>query len=292
MTKTDTKTRTVQKAFPSLRTLEGGGVQIGRAFPNEQLDDVDPFLLLDHMGPIDYRPGDNTGFPDHPHRGFETVTYLLSGQMEHRDSFGHRGFLEPGDVQWMTAGSGLVHSEMPGRDLVRNGGKLEGFQIWINLPRRDKMTPPHYQELKAAQIPHAEKDGAKIKVIAGEALGVRGAIESRTPMLYLHVSLEPGAAHIQEIPAGFNALAYVVNGQTSFEGLDSPQGPGRVVLFANDGDRVAVSNSSDRPLDLLLLAGEPINEPVARYGPFVMNTRQELVQAFDDFRSGKMGTLD
>jgi len=129
MTKTDTKTRTVQKAFPSLRTLEGGGVQIGRAFPNEQLDDVDPFLLLDHMGPIDYRPGDNTGFPDHPHRGFETVTYLLSGQMEHRDSFGHRGFLEPGDVQWMTAGSGLVHSEMPGRDLVRNGGKLEGFQI-------------------------------------------------------------------------------------------------------------------------------------------------------------------
>jgi len=154
------------------------------------------------------------------------------------------------------------------------------------------MTPPHYQELKAAQIPHAEKDGARIRVIAGEALGVRGAIESRTPMLYLHVSLEPGAVHIQEIPAGFNALAYVVNGQASFEGLDSPQGPGRVVLFANDGDRVAVSNSSDRPLDLLLLAGEPINEPIARYGPFVMNTRQELVQAFDDFRSGKMGTLD
>src|SRR5579864_2663752 len=152
---TQAKYRTVARAMPSLHTLEGGGVEIHRSFPIPQLDSVDPFLLLDHMGPIEYRPGDSTGFPEHPHRGFETVTYLLEGQMEHKDSFGNRGFLNAGDVQWMTAGSGLVHSEMPGRDLVRNGGRLEGFQLWVNLPRRDKMTAPRYQELKAAEIPTA-----------------------------------------------------------------------------------------------------------------------------------------
>jgi redox-sensitive bicupin YhaK (pirin superfamily) len=292
MTKTDTKQKSVAWVYSSHRTLEGGGVEIGRAFPTQQLEDVDPFLLLDHMGPLQIKPGEKTGFPDHPHRGFETVTYLLAGQIEHRDSFGNRGFLEAGDVQWMTAGSGLVHSEMPGRDLVRTGGRLEGFQIWINLPRRDKMTPPRYQELKAAEIPHAERDGVGVKVIAGEALGTRGAIESRSPMLYLHLTLAPGAKHVQEIPKSFNALAYIIRGQAAFGGLAEPQGDGRVVLFSHDGDEVSISNPSDKPVDLLLLAGEPIGEPVARYGPFVMNNREELVQAFEDYRSGKMGTLE
>jgi redox-sensitive bicupin YhaK (pirin superfamily) len=294
MTKIETKQRSVARAFSSIRTLEGGGVQIGRAFPTPQLEDVDPFLLLDHMGPIQIAPGENTGFPDHPHRGFETVTYLLAGQMEHRDSFGNRGFLEAGDVQWMTAGSGLVHSEMPGRDLVRTGGRLEGFQIWVNLPRRDKMTPPHYQELKAAAIPRAQSANGdvQVKVIAGESLGTRGAIESRTPMLYLHLTLQPGARHIQEIAASFNALAYVISGQAQFAGLPEQHADGRVVLFSHDGEEIAISNPSDQPVELLLLAGEPIGEPVARYGPFVMNTREELVQAFEDFRSGKMGRLD
>jgi len=292
MTKTETKTKGVQWVFSAHRTLEGGGVEIGRAFPTAQLEDVDPFLLLDHMGPIEYKPGQNTGFPDHPHRGFETVTYLLAGQMEHRDSFGNRGSLEAGDVQWMTAGSGLVHSEMPGRDLVRTGGRLEGFQIWINLPRRDKMTPPRYQELKAAEIPQAERDGVRVKVIAGESLGTKGAIESQSPMLYLHLTLAPGARHVQEIPGNFNALAYVIHGEAAFEGLAEAQGDGRVILFSHDGDQLSISNPSDKPVDLLLLAGEPIGEPVARYGPFVMNTREELMQAFEDYRSGKMGTLD
>jgi len=277
--------------YSAHRTLEGGGVEIGRAFPTAQLEDVDPFLLLDHMGPLQIKPGENTGFPDHPHRGFETVTYLLAGQMEHRDSFGNRGFLEAGDVQWMTAGSGLVHSEMPGRDLVRTGGRLEGFQIWINLPRRDKMTPPRYRELKAAEIPHAERDGVRVKVVAGEALGTKGAIESRSPMLYLHLTLAPGARHVQAIPGSFNALAYVNHGEAAFGGLAEAQGDGRVVLFSHDGDEVSISNPSGKPVDLLLLGGEPIGEPVARYGPFVMNTREELVQAFEDYRSGKMGTL-
>src|ERR1700676_2979298 len=218
MTKTELKARSVARAFSSLRTLEGDGVEIGRAFPTPQLDDIDPFLLLDHMGPIRIEPGQDVGFPEHPHRGFETVTYLLDGQMEHRDSFGNRGLLEAGDVQWMTAGSGLVHSEMPARELLRTGGRLEGFQLWVNLPRRDKMTPPRYQELKSAAIPSASSPSGdvRVRVIAGEWLGTRGAIESRTPILYLHLTLEPEATHVQGVPETFNAFALVIKGQAQF----------------------------------------------------------------------------
>ena len=293
MTKTALKTRSVARAFSSLRTLEGEGVEIGRAFPTQQLEDIDPFLLLDHMGPIVIKPGEALGFPEHPHRGFETVTYLLEGQIEHKDSFGNRGLLEAGDVQWMTAGSGLVHSEMPGRELVRTGGRLEGFQLWVNLPRRDKMTPPRYQELKSAGIPRATSAGGdvQVRVIAGESLGTRGAIESRTPILYLHLALEPGATHTQAVPESFNAFAIVIRGQAQFSGHPEPQGPGRVVVFAKDGDETSISNPSSEPAELLLIAGEPIGEPVERYGPFVMNTRDEIMKAFRDFREGKMGTI-
>src|SRR5713101_5882749 len=193
MTRLETKQRSVARIVAGQRTLEGGGVEIRRAFPTSHIGEIDPFLLLDPMGPLQIAPGQATGFPEHPHRGFETVTYLLQGQIEHKDSFGNRGFLEAGDVQWMTAGSGLVHSEMPGRDLVRTGGALEGFQVWVNLPARDKMTAPRYQELKAASIPHAQtaNGDVQVKVIAGESLGTRGAIESRTPILYLHLKLAP-----------------------------------------------------------------------------------------------------
>ena len=293
MIQTAVKTRTVARAFPSLRTLEGGGVEIARAFPTQQLDDIDPFLLLDHMGPIRIQPGEDVGFPDHPHRGFETVTYLLDGQIEHKDSFGNRGLLEAGDVQWMTAGSGLVHSEMPGRQLVHTGGRLEGFQLWVNLPRRDKMTAPRYQELKAAAIPRASNatGDVQVRVIAGESLGTGGAIESRTPILYLHLTLQPGAAHVQSVPKSFNAFALVIRGKAQFSGQPEIQGEGRVVIFANDADEISISNPSAEPVELLLIAGEPIGEPVERYGPFVMNTREEVGQAFRDFREGKMGTI-
>ena len=283
--------RTIARVIPSVHTLEGGGVQIHRAFPIPQIEEIDPFLLLDRMGPIDYRPGDSTGFPDHPHRGFETVTYLLSGQMQHKDSFGNSGLLNPGDVQWMTAGSGLVHSEMPGADLVRKGGCLEGFQLWVNLPRRDKMTAPHYQELKADQIPESTEDGVQVKVVAGESLGVRGPIQSRTPILYLHVTLGAGATFSQPVPANFNAFAYVVRGEVQFEGDSRVQPADRLVVYAHDGDTISITNPSGQPASLLLVAGEPLGEPVARHGPFVMNTRQELVEAFEDYRSGKMGHI-
>jgi hypothetical protein len=283
----------VQQVIPALATLEGEGVAIRRAFPTRGFDQLDPFLLLDEMGPIEIQPGAAPGFPDHPHRGFETVTYLLEGQMEHRDSSGNRGVLNPGDVQWMTAGAGLVHSEMPGPELLRGGGRLHGFQLWVNLPRRDKMAQPRYQELPAVRIPAAQAAGGavQVKVIAGEALGVRAAIGTHTPILYLHFTLAPGAAHVQEVPREYNAFAYVIEGAAGFGG-DAPQAPGgSLVTFARNGDAVELRNTGNAVLDLLLVAGVPLGEPVARYGPFVMNTREELHQAVEDFRSGRMGTI-
>ncbi|MGA2184854.1 MAG: pirin family protein [Bryobacteraceae bacterium] len=279
MTTTNTP-RGILNVIPAVETLEGAGVRIHRAFPTRNFDYLDPFLLLDEMGPFDFAPGQSTGFPDHPHRGFETVTYLLDGQMEHRDSFGHHGRLNPGDVQWMTAGSGLVHSEMPGADLVKNGGLLHGFQLWVNLPKRDKMAAPRYQELKAADIPSAATpDGSvRVKVVAGESLGRRAAIGTHTPILYLHFTLQPGATHLQDVPRSWNAFAYRIDRN-------------ELTIFAKNGDTVELTNPGDTPIELLLIAGEPIGEAVARYGPFVMNTKEELSQAFEDYRAGRMGAI-
>lgn len=286
--------RNVSRVIESDRVLEGAGVAIRRSFPTADLEDIDPFLLLDHMGPIQFAPGQAVGFPDHPHRGFETVTYVLEGAMEHRDSKGNHGVLGPGDVQWMTAGSGLVHSEMPAAALQEKGGRLEGFQLWVNLPRAAKMTPPRYQEIPAAQLPVAEtpsKD-VKVKVIAGESLGRNAVIETRTPIVYLDFTLEPGAKVVQPLPADFNAFAYAISGA----GLAGPTpfAEGHLVVFAKDGDSVELSNSAANraPFHVLLIGGAPISEPVARYGPFVMNTKAELYQAFEDYRSGRMGVIE
>jgi quercetin 2,3-dioxygenase len=283
--------RNVSKVFTAPRAQDGDGIELRRAFPGAALTEIDPFLLLDQMGPMEFAAGDPRGFPPHPHRGFETVTYLLSGQMQHRDSWGNRGTLAPGDVQWMTAGSGLVHSEMPGRDLVEKGGRLHGFQLWINLPGRDKMVAPRYQDMKSDHIPVVRAaGGVQVKVIAGESLGTRGAIDTRIPILYLHVTLEPGAEFTQAVPQSENAFAFVIEGEGAFGG--SQAGANQVALFDRAGDTVRVANTGGGPLSFLLIAGEPIGEPVARYGPFVMNSREELVQAVDDFREGRMGVLE
>ncbi len=283
--------RSLQDLAPALRTTEGAGVQIRRGFPTSRMEDLDPFLLFDHLGPLTYGPGEALGFPDHPHRGFETISYLLEGSLQHRDSFGHAGLLEAGDVQWMTAGSGLVHSEMPGPEIMKNGGRLQGFQIWVNLPKRDKMIAPRYQEYKAASIPQAvSADGlVRARVVAGEALGVKGAVETHTPVLYLHFTLQPGASVTQPVAASHNAMAYVISGDATVAGR--PAKEGSIAVFQHDGDAIRLENTSNAPTDMLVLAGEPLREVVARYGPFVMNTREELVQAFEDFRSGKMGAL-
>jgi len=243
------------------------------------------------MGPTEFAAGDARGFPPHPHRGFETVTYLLSGEMQHRDSWGNHGTLRPGDVQWMTAGSGLVHSEMPGETLVRDGGKLHGFQLWVNLPKRDKMIAPRYQDTTSERIPVAKSEDGRtsVKVIAGEALGVKGVIDTRIPIQYLHAKLEPGAGFTQTVPKSENAFAFVIEGEGEFAGKKAAQN--QIALFDRAGDTVRVKNTGKGPLSFLLIAGEPIGEPVARYGPFVMNSREEIVQAAEDFQSGRMGEL-
>jgi redox-sensitive bicupin YhaK (pirin superfamily) len=189
----------------------------------------------------------------------------------------------------MTAGSGLVHSEMPGDGLVRNGGKLHGFQLWVNLPRKDKMLPPRYQDTPSTRIPVVAKNGVSAKVIAGESLGTSGVIDTRIPILYVHLTLDPGAGFTQEIPRTENAFAFVIEGEGDFEGTHA--GASQVVLLDRGGDAVRIANRASTPLSLLLVAGEPIGEPVARYGPFVMNSKEELLQAVDDFREGRMGTL-
>jgi len=288
--------RTVLRVLNSAKTMEGEGFLVHRSFPTHFLPDVDPFMLLDEMGPMNLPPSEAKGAPDHPHRGFETVTYLLDGRFEHKDSQGHSGKLAPGDVQWMTAGSGVIHSEMPEKEFARTGGRLHGFQLWVNLPRRDKMAKPHYQDIHSANIPVAETAGGrvKVKVIAGEALGKSAVIDTRTPIMYLHFTLQPGAEFTHPVPQDFNAFAYVVGGIGHFGADEKPAQREQVVLFANDGNKVSmkVPSNAPSPLDVLLIAGAPLKEPVARYGPFVMNTDEEINQALDDYRSGRMGKIE
>lgn len=289
------KVRPVMEVMTSEKTLEGGGFPVRRPFPTAQLMQVDPFLLLDHLGPVTWGPGEGIGAPDHPHRGFETVTYLLSGEMQHKDSAGHSGSLRPGDVQWMTAGAGVVHSELPSDAFMQNGGTLHGFQVWVNLPARDKMIPPRYQDIPASRIPEAASaDGkVKVRVIAGESLGASAVIETRTPILYLHFTLAPGAGVVQPVPENFNALAYVIRGELRAGDEGRVAREGQMVRFGGgDSVRLAVDEKTTQPADLLLLGGVPLNEPVERYGPFVMNTRQQIVQAIRDYNEGRLGKID
>jgi redox-sensitive bicupin YhaK (pirin superfamily) len=288
--------RTVAGIVNSIETLEGGGFLVRRPFPKASFSDFDPFLLLDEMGPMDVAPGEAKGAPDHPHRGFETVTYMLSGDMEHKDSSGHAGQLRSGDVQWMTAGAGVVHAEMPSSEFMRKGGRMHGFQLWVNLPQRDKMIKPRYQEIPGAKIPKATSvDGlVSVSVIAGEAMGEKAVIETRTPIIYLHYRIKPGGVVNQKVPHDYNAFAYVVDGAGLF-GAESERGAdGQMIMFAPDGDEVRIENPAValETLEVLLIAGGPLNEPIARYGPFVMNTETEIHQAFEDYRRGRMGAIN
>lgn len=290
---TDNKARTVAGVVTGIETLEGGGFLVHRPFPTHAISEFDPFLLLDEMGPMDLGPGEAKGAPDHPHRGFETVTYMLSGDLEHKDSSGRAGRLRSGDVQWMTAGAGVVHSEMPSAEFKRDGGRMHGFQLWVNLPKRDKMIKPRYQEIPSARIPKAvSPDGlVTVSVIAGEALGQKAVIETRTPIIYLHYRIKSGGSVTQAVPETYNAFAYVIEGAGKF-GADEEHGAkGQMIMFAPDGDEVRITNPTETTLDVLLIAGLPLNEPVARYGPFVMNTREEIYQAIDDYQQGRMGEI-
>jgi len=286
--------RSVAGVVNSIETLEGAGFLVRRPFPKPAFSDFDPFLLLDEMGPMKVAPNQAKGAPDHPHRGFETVTYILSGEMEHKDSQGHAGKLSPGDVQWMTAGAGVIHSEIPSAAFQRSGGTLHGFQLWVNLPHQDKMMRPRYQEIPSAKIPAATTpDGlVSVRVIAGEALGTRAVIETVTPIIYLHYTLKPGGRISQSVPAEYNTFVYIIDGQGLF-GRESEKGTdGQMIMLGNDGDEVIIENDSVKELDLLLIGGIPLKEPIARYGPFVMNTQQEIYEAIEDYQAGRMGAIN
>ncbi len=265
-----------------------------RPFPAPGMEQVDPFLLLDEMGPADYGPGEAVGAPDHPHRGFETVTYMLEGVFEHADSAGHRGRIAAGDVQWMTAGDGVIHSEMPSREIQRDGGRVHGFQLWVNLPARDKRMRPRYQELSSDAIPKASSpDGlARVVGIAGSAMGVSAAIDTRIPILFHDWTVLPGGNARLELPDGFRAFAYVFSGSVRL-GPDRHEVRDGEMAMLSPGRFLEINKSStDKDTARFLVLGAvPLREPMVRYGPFVMNTRQEIEEAFSDYQAGRMGMI-
>jgi redox-sensitive bicupin YhaK (pirin superfamily) len=289
------QSRPVQRIVTAHRQLEGGGFSVRRPVPTTGVQLVDPFLLIDEMGPVDYPPGEAVGAPDHPHRGFETVTYVLDGEVEHEDSAGNRGFIGPGDVQWMTAGAGVVHSEMPSSRLRERGGRMHGFQIWVNLPAAQKMIAPRYQEVPRSALPvAASEDGlAEVTVIAGEALGAAAVIDTHTPIVYQDWRLRPGARLRQPVPRDHKALVYVFAGSARVGAGGKRVDDGQMAMLGG-GDRVelACDANASEGARLLLLAGVPIGEPVARHGPFVMNTADEIRQAIVDYQHGRMGNIE
>jgi redox-sensitive bicupin YhaK (pirin superfamily) len=247
---------------------------------------MSPFLLLDEMGPVDYGPGEAVGAPSHPHRGFETVTYLLSGGMMHADSAGNSGDLNPGDVQWMTAGRGVIHSELPQDHMMNNGGRMHGFQIWVNLPAKDKMMQPRYQDIPSEEIPEVSNEDGTVwaKVIAGEALGISAVIDTVIPITYIHLKLKPGATYSHACEHDHNVMLYVFGGSLAVEGRSLHDGS---LGLLSPGESVSMT-AEDEGAELLILGGPELGEPIARYGPFVMNTRQEIHQAIEDYNNGTL----
>ena len=277
--------------------LEGEGFPVRRAFAGVDPAELYPFVHMDQMGEVEYAPGEPKGTPWHPHRGFETVTYMIDGIFEHQDSNGGGGVITNGDTQWMTAGAGILHIEKPPEHLVASGGLFHGTQLWVNLPKAQKWAPPRYQDLRASEVgllasPDA---GALVRVIAGELAGHRGPGQTYTPMTYVHATVAPGAR--LELPwrEDFNALAYVLAGAGTVGAERAPVATGQLaVLEPGDAVRLEAAGARDSrfpALEVLLLGGRPIREPVAWYGPFVMNTREELLQAFEDYRAGRLGHI-
>jgi quercetin 2,3-dioxygenase len=295
---TDTKWRGVGRIVTAQKFLEGEGFQVRRPFPGVELSLADPFLLLDHMGAVEYGPGEAKGAPWHPHRGFETVTYMIDGAFEHTDSIGGGGLITDGATQWMTAGAGILHSEVPPQDMVAKGGLFHGVQLWVNLPRDKKMTTPRYQDIGAADATLLSSDdgGSLVRVIAGSLAGHDGPGVTHTPITYLHATVSAGARLAMPWPADYNALVYVLSGRGMAGPERRPLEEGQLAVF-NHGEaltmQAADTQQANSPTgwEILVLGGLPINEPVARYGPFVMNTRQEIIDAFEDFQAGRLGQI-
>jgi quercetin 2,3-dioxygenase len=294
----DAPTRDVIEVADAPSFLEGEGFRVRRATAGLDLAWADPFLMLDHMGAVEYAPGEAKGAPDHPHRGFETVTYMLDGKLRHLDSYGGGGVISDGATQWMTAGSGVVHSEMPTQDLLDGGGLFHGFQLWVNLPAADKWRDPRYQDLRAGDLGLIASDdaGAVIRLVAGELAGVHGPGDTRTPITYAHATLAPASRLRTAWRRDLNALVYVVTGHGTIGAEGRPIHEGQIAVLG-EGDAIELRADADQDerfadgIDALLLGGLPIREQIAWYGPFVMNTRDELVQAVDDYQAGRMGRI-
>jgi quercetin 2,3-dioxygenase len=277
--------------------LEGEGFPVRRAFAGVDLADLDPFVHLDQMGEVEYAPGEPKGTPWHPHRGFETVTYMIDGTFEHSDSNGGGGVITNGDTQWMTAGAGILHIEKPPEALVASGGLFHGFQLWVNLPASQKWTPPRYQDLRASEVAlvSSSDGGALVRVIAGDVAGHQGPGSTYSPMTLVHATLSPGARLSIPWRADYNALVYALAGRGSVGAEERPIGMGQLAVFGH-GNTLTIAASRTQEsrspsLDVLILGGRPIGEPVAWMGPFVMNTREEVLQAIADYQAGRLGSI-
>lgn len=275
-------------------TADGNGVPLRRLVPwagghgSESFRTMDPFLLMDHFGPMILPPGTDVGFPPHPHKGFQTLTYLIQGAFRHRDSTGGAGTLRPGGAQLMTAGRGIVHEEMPVAEHLETGGPIEGVQLWINLPRAQKLTEPGYVDLQPEAMPWIVLPGGRIKPLAGEWHGTRGPAETPAAIAYAHLELEAGADFEHGLPAGWTAALAVLHGSVTTGTREVRAG--QVGLYSEAGDAVKLTSSEGA--SLMLLAGQPMGEPIAHYGPFVMNTREEIEEAIQEYQTGRMGHLE
>jgi quercetin 2,3-dioxygenase len=286
------KPRFVSQIIEPQYVIEGAGVLLRRSFGPSRANPFDPFLLFDHFAFNDPLEGPIQGFPTHPHRGIETVTYMLEGNVRHRDSLGNMGVIGAGDVQWMTSGRGILHEEMPRRG---QSGRVDGFQLWVNLPAAQKMGTPRYQEITAADIPLLKQDGVAVRVVAGEYAGVRGpATEIAAQPFYMDVSLEPGAVFSQTVPEQHTVVAYLFEGEILVDAQQDDQKTSvaavRLIVFS-EGDQVRITAGSSRPARFMFFAGAPFREPIVPYGPFVMNTEAEIRQTMIDLRSGTFGQV-
>ncbi len=294
-------TRAIQRPALAVTTapsgFEGEGFPVRRAFAGVDRRHLDPFIHMDQMGEVEYAPGEPKGTPWHPHRGFETVTYMIDGTFRHQDSIGGGGLITNGDTQWMTAGGGILHIEAPPEELVVSGGLFHGIQLWVNLPRADKMIAPRYQDIGSSQVAllSSPDGGALFRLIAGDLGGHQGPGATHSPMAMVHATISPGATVDVPWPEGFNALVYVLGGAGTVGPEQRPVRTGQLAVFG-DGTSVTIgadaSQESRTPeLDVLILGGRPIGEPVYAYGPFVMNTKEEVAQAFEDYQAGRLGTI-
>jgi redox-sensitive bicupin YhaK (pirin superfamily) len=289
--------RPVRSVTLAPRGFEGEGFPVRRAFAGVDLADLDPFVHLDQMGEVEYAPGEPKGTPWHPHRGFETVTYMIDGTFEHNDSNGGGGLITNGDTQWMTAGAGILHIEKPPEALVASGGLFHGFQLWVNLPRSQKFSAPRYQDIRAREVGliSSRDGGALVRVIAGDVAGHSGPGSTYSPMTLVHATLNPGARLSLPWRADYNALVYAMAGRGSAGAEGRPIESGQLAVFGQ-GNTITVAaattqESRSRNLDVLILGGRPIQEPIAWMGPFVMNTREEVMQAFADYQAGRLGSI-